>query len=100
MQASFCLRDSKVGNTSNLLNHLQKHHSEQYGNVIIKPQQCSGKSKLDKDMPSNQLTIQQSLNQSIKWNRSSKEHQKMVKTITCFLVKDMIPVNVVERDGF
>ena len=91
----------KWGNTSNLLNHLRKHHSEQYGNVIIKPQQCSGKSKQDKNMPSDQLTIQQSLNQSIKWSRSSKKkHQKMVKTVTCFLVKDMIPVNVVDRDGF
>ena len=75
----------KWENTSNPLNHLQKHHSEQYSNVIIKPQQCSGKSKQDKDMSSDQLTIQQSFDQSIKWSRFSKKHQKMVKTITCFI---------------
>ena len=34
------------------------------------------------------------------WSRSSRQHERAVKAVTHFLVKDMIPISVVERDGF
>ena len=34
------------------------------------------------------------------WSRSSRQHERAVKAVTHFLVKDMIPISVVEGDGF
>ena len=69
---------AKWGNTSNLLNHLRKHHPEEYSSVVKSTEKHKHKSAQEDDdhCDSNQLTIQQSFNQTKKWNRYSKEHKK------------------------
>ncbi len=90
---------AKWGNTSNLLNHLRKHHPEEYGIVLL-----SSPSSANASRPS-KMTAISLLSMSLLINVKSgldlpKSTKKTVKSVTHFLVKDMIPVNVVERDGF
>ena len=101
-KCKLCFKDvsAKFGNTSNLLKHLRLHHRNEFSEISRaqaaepRPVKSSGKNK------STQPTLQACFEQSRKYSTTSKEHPRLSKAVTNFIVKDVMPIYTVEKDGF
>uniref|UniRef100_A0A1X7UNU5 BED-type domain-containing protein n=1 Tax=Amphimedon queenslandica TaxID=400682 RepID=A0A1X7UNU5_AMPQE len=102
-KCKICLQTvvAKCGNTSNLFTHLRTFHPKEYNN-ISETQSTSTKCPRNKRLSksSGQLTIQESIQQTKKYNHGSKEHKMMTKSIATFLAKEMLPIYLVDKPGF
>ncbi len=91
---------AKNGNTSNLLTHLRTHHPLLHVQVKqamnAKVQQRPPKSRTPQSLQVGQSTIQETL----KYDRSSKRWKDITNAITYFICKDSHAIYMVEKSGF
>ncbi|KAK7944766.1 hypothetical protein WMY93_000494 [Mugilogobius chulae] len=80
------------GNTTNLYQHLKKHHKVQYD-------ECMSKGST-KPTGHRQTSLKVSFESVIPYERSSKRHTEITTTITEYLAKDMRPFTTVSGPGF
>ena len=91
---------AKFSNTTNLLKHLRLHHRNEFSKITraqaadSRPIKSSGRNK------STQPTLKACLEQSRKYSANSKEHQRLSNAVTNFIVRDVMPIYTVEKDGF
>ncbi|XP_010772682.1 zinc finger BED domain-containing protein 1-like [Notothenia coriiceps] len=83
------------GNTTNLLNHLQRHHKIQY--ALAKKDNPKKKSN---PQTTTQTSISQTLFNGTPYSHSSRRHKEITKAITFYLAKDMASINTVQNEGF
>jgi len=84
------------GNTTNLYNHLKRHHKVEY-DLAMKDKQTTSQN------PSRQTTqtsITQTLYSASPYPPSSQRHKEITDAITYHLAKDMAPINTVQNEGF
>jgi len=82
----------KTGNTTNMISHMKRHHSEIFGEESA--QACSRKEKVQ---PKGQL----SLFDCMKTKAPSKSHSRAItQSIGKFIACDIRPVSFVENVGF
>lgn len=101
-KCKLCFKDvsAKFANTSNLLKHLRLHHRNEFSEISraqaaeCRPVKSSGKNK------STQPTLQACFEQSRKYSTSSKDHRRLSSAVTNFIVRDVMPIYTVEKDGF
>ena len=62
--------------------------------LLPPPLKSSGKDKFT------QPTLQACLQQSRKYSTNSKEYQRLLNAVTNFIVRDVMPIYTVEKDGF
>ncbi|KAK0140110.1 Zinc finger BED domain-containing protein 1 [Merluccius polli] len=87
------------GNTTNLFNHLKKHHKPKYDECMKakanagpqNPRQCSAPA---------QATITATLHRATPYPSTSQRHAEITDAITFYLAKDMCPINTVNNEGF
>ena len=84
----------KGGNTSNLFSHLCFHHPKEF--AIVQEAKTTGKLSREKISGSKQVTIAD----VSKYPRSRKRWQSVTDAVTVCLAKDMLPMHIVEKDGF
>ncbi|XP_057208062.1 E3 SUMO-protein ligase ZBED1-like [Triplophysa rosa] len=84
------------GNTTNLYNHLKRHHKIQY-ELAMRDKGATPKyaSRL-----TTQTSITQTLHGASPYPLSSQRHKDITNAIAYHLAKDMIPINTVTSDGF
>ncbi|XP_057700429.1 E3 SUMO-protein ligase ZBED1-like isoform X1 [Corythoichthys intestinalis] len=82
---------STRGNTSNMFDHLKRHHKLLYD-------QC--KQRTPGETSSDQKTITETFASLTPYDRKSKRHQQITDAITFHLAKDMAPMNTVVKTGF
>ena len=85
---------TKNSNTTNLYTHLKNHHPDLYED--IKPTRVTSR----KTSSGNQVTISESFERSKMLDTKSREHKELTSAITRCIAKDMLPISVVEKDGF
>lgn len=87
---------TKTGNTSNLFQHLKRHHPLEHAECcqVAKAPSTSNKRKAD------QQTIQSALSSTMAYEKSSKRHKDITHAITQFIAKGMQPVCTVETAEF
>ena len=101
-KCKLCFKEvsAKFSNTSNLLKHLRLHHRNKYSK-ITRAQTAEPRSvKLSGKDKSTQPTLQACLQQSRKYSTNSKEHRRLSNAVTNFIVRDVMPIYTVEKDGF
>jgi len=90
------------GNTSNLTSHLYHHHSKAYAVVI----DAKESKKKKKEAPSKasrskqDLTLPQAIERTQPYPSGSKQDLEITNALSHFIVKEMLPFNIVERPGF
>ena len=87
---------AKSGNTTNLYNHIKKHHTSLYAelnasNSIPKPKKTSS---------GQQATIVECISKTTTYKRTSKEHKELTTAVTKCLAQDMLPLYTVDKQGF
>jgi len=87
----------KWANTSNLLSHLKLHHIDKY-REISHAQSCARSSK-KKFTTYGQQTLEQCIEKAKKFSSNSKEHQRFTEAVTNCIVKDVMPVYIVDKPG-
>ena len=92
-----CKRDMPYkNNTTNLYDHLDRHHKEVYMKTEhYKQRQSSG----------SQQAHQPSLHETIKkaqppFSKSSERYKKLANAVAQFIAKDLQPISVVDGEGF
>ena len=87
------------GSTSNLISHLRIKHPLKHAEVrkAIKDRCSSSHSSA---ATSEQPTIADALQRSVKYARSSKKWKELTDAVTLCIAKDMMPIYSVEKDGF
>jgi len=96
-KCKLCFKDVsvKVSNTSNLLKHLCLHQHSKFAAVsYIQEAQSLHKIKSKGDK---QPTLQHCFEQT---SHNSKEQRKLSVAVTNFIVRDVMPIYTVEKDGF
>lgn len=83
----------KCGSTSNMFQHIERHHPKEY--TTIDPTQLRKSVKQSKPV-SNQKT----LTEFQIYDKNSKRYKDITAAITYFLCKDGLPMYTVEKEGF
>ena len=100
---------TKGGNTSNLFSHLKNHHSNKYAELSQtvatnrSPSRTSNKqpgSKPSTSVASGQQTIQDAVQKLKSYKRNGKKWEELTDFVTSCICKDMLPINIVEKEGF
>ncbi len=84
------------GNTTNLYNHLKRHHRIQY-ELAMKDK---GATPQNTSRQTTQTSITQTLYGASPYPPSSQRHKEITNAIAYHLAKDMAPINTVENEGF
>ena len=89
------------GNTSNLVSHLKNHHPKEHS-IVAKARKAkiSEKSNDSGEPKTRQVTLSEAVERTQHYVRSSKRRQEITTSVTKFIAKEMMPVSVVEREGF
>lgn len=85
------------GNTTNLMQHLQKHHKALYDSYIAKKPHTSVSSRPNTPR---QGTLTEMFESVSPYERTSKRHVEITRAITEFIAKDMMPLHAVTKPGF
>ena len=101
-KCKLCFTDvsAKFGNTSNLLKHLRLHHRTEFSKICRaqaaepRPVKSPGTNK------PTQPTLQACFKQSRKYSSNLKEHRRSSNAVANFIVKNVMPIYTVEKDGF
>lgn len=97
---------SKTGNTTNLFNHLKKHHPSDYSESAPFTATSHPRSSTATTSPAptgpgpRQQSIVSSFAAITLYEHNSKRKKAITKAITYCLAKDMMPLSSVEKDGF
>uniref|UniRef100_A0AAR2J935 BED-type domain-containing protein n=1 Tax=Pygocentrus nattereri TaxID=42514 RepID=A0AAR2J935_PYGNA len=93
----------KESSTTNLFHHLRTNHRKDYEEyeklreiaVIDKPEttNVSGKTHT-------QQSLTEAFNKKVPYNKKGSRWQEITDAVTYYIAKDMVPIQVVERDGF
>ncbi|KAL6465097.1 hypothetical protein MHYP_G00252300 [Metynnis hypsauchen] len=89
------------GNTTNLYQHLKKHHRQLYD-------ECMLKRSRDESLPRAQLpgttarqtSVTQAFDRIAPYEKSSQRHREITDAIAKYLAKDMVPIYTVSKNGF
>lgn len=92
-----CKIAAKSGNTSNLISHLRRKHPSIYAQTFFPSQ---GKAKAKPPKATGQMSITSAFAQGVPYDRKSKKWNELTKMVTYCIVKDGLPLRVVEKDGF
>ena len=92
-----CKIAAKSGNASNLISHLRRKHPSIYAQTSFPFQD---KAKPAKAKATRQISITTSFAQGVPYDRKSKKWNKLTKEVTYCIVKDGLPLRIVEKDGF
>ncbi|XP_073708964.1 E3 SUMO-protein ligase ZBED1-like [Garra rufa] len=84
------------GNTTNLYNHLKRHHKIQY-ELAMKDKGATTQST---SRQTTQTSITQTLYGASPYPSSSQRHKEITNAIAYHLAKDMAPINTVQNEGF
>ena len=104
-KCKLCFKDvsAKFGNTSNLMKHLRLHHHHEFSEVSRARASSSStmdSSRKSKGIDDKQPTLQHCFEQRKMYSTSSKEHKKLSMAVTNFIVRDVMPLYIVEKGGF
>ena len=77
-------------NTTNLYQHLKRHHKVQYDDAV------QGKT-LSESCPTMQTSITDNLHNATPYPRNSSRSKEITDSIAYRLAKDVVPINTVER---
>lgn len=98
---------ARTGNTTNLFNHLRRHHPTNYTESVTLRAQAS---TTPHTQPSKATTSPVSINKQqfiqscfaaiAPYEKQSKRSKTITSAITYCLAKDMMPLNTVEKEGF
>ena len=91
-----CKIAAKSGNTSNLISHLRHKHHRVYAQTSFPT--TSGKAKAAK--ATGQASIMTLFAQGQPYDHKSKKWNELTKEVTYCIVKDGLPLRIVEKDGF
>ena len=92
---------ARGGNTSNLVSHLKNHHPNEHSTFIKgRKGKISEKSSDDSEPKMKQVTLKEAVERTQPNLRSSRRWQEITTSVTNFIAKEMMPVNIVERQGF
>ncbi|KAL2085940.1 hypothetical protein ACEWY4_019260 [Coilia grayii] len=84
---------TKHGNTTNLYNHLKRHHKVQYDEAV-------SKNSENASHPTKQTSITATIHNATPYPPNSSRHKEITAGISYHLAKDMAPINTVQHDGF
>ncbi|KAI5085553.1 zinc finger BED domain-containing protein 1-like, partial [Silurus meridionalis] len=84
------------GNTTNLYNHLRRHHKIQY-ELAMKDKGATPKNT---SRQTTQTSITQTLHGASPYPSSSQRHKDITNAIAYHLAKDMAPINTADNEGF
>ena len=98
---------AKWSNTSNLISHLKLHHGNEYREVK-RAQAVTGRSVLSSrktnssssSSSSRQQTLEECFRKTKLLSVDSKDHRRFTKAVTNYIVKDVVPVYTVDKEGF
>lgn len=85
------------GNTTNLFQHLRKHHKAIYDNCMAKNPTTSMSSG---PSTSQQASLTDMFESITPYERDKKRHREITQAIAEFIGKDMMPLNTVTKVGF
>ena len=91
---------TRTSSTTNLFYHLEHKHLELYKEI------CKATQEKDKDCDKYALSsaatksVKEMLESQLKWSRNSREHKDLIKSVTHFLAKDMVPAYTIVKTGF
>ena len=88
---------AKFGNTTNLYNHIEKHHPALYNDLIASN---SIPMRPKKTPNGQQPTIADCISKTVKYKHMSKEHKELTTAVTKCLAQDMLPLYTVDKPGF
>lgn len=88
------------GNTTNLYQHLQKHHRQLYDECMAKRPTDENISSQPPRLTPKQTSIVQALESGTPYDKSSRRYSEITDAIASYLAKDMVPINTVTKDGF
>lgn len=81
------------GNTTNLYQHLKRHHKVQYDEAAVQGKRSESRPKM-------QTSITDTLHNATPYPHNSSRSKEITEAIAYHLAKDMVPIYNVERDGF
>lgn len=84
-------------NTTNLFNHLKKHHKVQY-DECMRAKKCVAKT--NHPTTSTQTSIEASLFSASPYPSTSQRHSEITNAVAFHLAKDMCSINTVTNEGF
>ena len=90
---------AKSGNTSNLISHLRHKHPTVYAQTSFTTTAKASKTTTSSGNYQ-QTSIVGSFAQGQPYDRQSKRWNELTKTVTYCIVKDGLPLNSIEKDGF
>ncbi|XP_051571349.1 E3 SUMO-protein ligase ZBED1-like [Myxocyprinus asiaticus] len=85
------------GNTTNLYQHLKKHHKAMYNSCMAKKPNTSVSSKPN---TTRQGSLTEMFLSLTPYERTSKQHVEITQAVTEFITKDMMPLSTVTKPGF
>ncbi len=85
------------GNTSNLIQHLKKHHKAMYDSFMAKKPSTSVSSKPN---TTRQGSLTEMFESVTPYERTSKQHMEITQKVTECIAKDMMPLSTVTKPGF
>ena len=90
------------GNTTNLRQHLKKHHGHLYEECLVKTGEKQNTTSDDAraQSTSKQTTLHDSFASVTPYETSSRRHRELTESVTFHLAKDMAPINTVTKTGF
>ena len=91
------------GNTSNLRRHLKDHHpveSSKISKEKLPKRQDDGGASRQSTSQRQQQSISDAFQKYQKYERGSKQWQKLMDSVAKCLAKDMMPIYTVEKSGF
>ena len=86
---------ARGGNTSNLTSHLRNNHAKEYA-TVTQVKESKKKKQKGTSQKAKQLTIPAAVERKTPYENGSKRSQEITNTVTEFIAKEMMPVNVVE----
>ena len=81
-------------NTTNLFTHLERHHKDVHSKL------CRSSRESTSAKQPKQSTLQENVNALQPLSTTSARYKQMVNAIGNFIAKDMLPLAVVEGEGF
>ena len=93
---------AKSSSTTNLFHHLRTNHTKEYEEcqkLAAKEKPKSAKVTLPAAQHSQQ-TLEDSINRKLPYDKKSTRWRDVTNAITNYIAKEMVPIQVVEREGF
>ena len=92
---------AKWANTSNLLSHLKLHHGSEYREFKrAQPVRSPSASRKTNSSSSRQRMLAECIQKSKLFSTDSKDHRRLTQVVMNYIVKDVVPVYTVDKEGF